>query len=71
MKKKVIAQKNLPSRFPVLQTITLVILMNYCDLPEWLDGALITVLSLAWIAMIIAFAEQKEVNIFKSKEDEN
>jgi len=71
MKKKVIAQKNLPTRFPVFQTITLVIIMNYCDLPEWLDGALITVLSLAWIVMFIGFAEEKSVNIFKGKEDEN
>jgi hypothetical protein len=45
--------------------------MNYCDLPEWLDGALITVLSLAWIVMFIGFAEEKSVNIFKGKEDEN
>jgi hypothetical protein len=64
---KVISYKNLPSRFPLIATVSFILACDYYNAAEWVWTIVIILLSLGWINSIYRVATQKTVDIFKSE----
>ena len=64
IRKKVIAQSNLPSRLPLNTTILFWLLLDRLNAPGWAWGALFTVVGLAWVAALIAMWKNEDVDLF-------
>ena len=64
-KRKVVARKNLPTRFPLIETIVLYLLFDKINALEWAWGVLVAVLIIGWIASIIVVYQQESIEIFK------
>ena len=61
--KKVISKKNLPTRSPILATVVYVLAMDYWNAPQWLWGAVGLLLVFIWIAWIVSFFNQDEIDV--------
>jgi hypothetical protein len=64
---KVISYKNLPSKFPLIPTVSFIVACDYYNAAEWVWTLVIVLLSLGWINSIYRVATQKSVDIFKSE----
>lgn len=67
--KKVISKKNLPTRSPILATVVYVLAMDYWNAPQWLWGAVGLLLVFIWIAWIVSFFNQDEIDIMSKWND--
>jgi len=61
--KKVISKKNLPTRSPIMATVVYVLAMDYWNAPQWLWGAVGLLLVFIWIAWIVLFFNQDEIDV--------
>lgn len=68
-RKKVIDRKNLPVKFPLMQSILIYVVLDYYNAPGWLWGILTTLYSLIWILAIISFTREIDVNIFSQNNE--
>lgn len=59
--RKVIANKYMPARFPIVGTAFWLFLMHYYNVPGWVWGATGVVLTVFWIVLIYAVVIQKQV----------
>lgn len=64
--KKVISKKNLPTRSPILTTVVYVLAMDYWNAPQWLWGAVGLFLIFIWIAWIVSFFNQDEIDVMST-----
>lgn len=64
--KKVISKKNLPTRSPILATVVYVLAMDYWNAPQWLWGAVGLLLIFIWIAWIVSFFNQDEIDVMST-----
>lgn len=67
-KKKAIAHKNMPVRYPVYYTLLLILCLDYWNAPEWLWGAVSVFIVTLWGLSIWARNQQEEVDIFEDKD---
>lgn len=64
---KVIKRGNMPSRLPTINTVVIVMALDYWNAPEWLWGALLFLLAILWIASIARMARSASIDVFKTK----
>ena len=62
---KVVSEKNLPTRFPIINTAVFYLLLDRFDASGWAWGVVFTILAIAWIISIIRFIKQEQVELFK------
>ena len=62
--KKVISNKNLPVRSPIMATVVYATALSYWDAPEWLWGALGILMFIIWVGWIIGITLQENIEIF-------
>lgn len=60
---KVVANKNMPARLPIWQSITIWLALDHWHAPQWLYGALGLLLLVMWIAEIYKLFTQKETEV--------
>jgi hypothetical protein len=67
--KKVISHKNCKPKFPVFQTITAWIALDYWNAPGWVWGAVGLLFLMVWTYVIaeIVKHDHEEVDIFEKK----
>jgi hypothetical protein len=63
-RKKVVSRKNQPTRFPLWQGLTCWLALEYSKAPEWLYGAAGVFFLVAWLAWIVSFFIEQEVDMF-------
>lgn len=63
MKKVIIKRSNLPTRFPVKETLLIYLCLDYWNAPEWSFGAFYAVYGIIWIASIMIWWEEEEVDV--------
>ena len=68
---KVIKQKNLPARLPVVTTLLSILCLDYWNAQGWVWGVILTALGLVWIAAFIGLIKQEEVDIFEKPNEVN
>jgi hypothetical protein len=66
-KSKVVANKNLPKRYPLVFTLLILHLADYYNAPSWAWGAIMTFLALYWLAVILTKVNESQYNIFKDE----
>ena len=66
-KKKVINASNLPSRFPLLSTVSWITILHYWGAPQWLMGVFGALLAMAWVGYFISFWVEEAIDPFKQK----
>lgn len=65
--KKVINNKNLPIKFPVLATVVYATALDYWGAPQWVWGAVGLLTVIAWVgAIIVKVKEEEQEDIFKT-----
>jgi hypothetical protein len=62
-RKKVVSRKNQPTRLPLWQSLTCWLALEYSKAPEWLYGAAGFFFLVAWLAWILSFFREEEVDI--------
>lgn len=64
---KVIKRSNLPTKIPIWSTLLTYLACDYWNAPLWLIGALGTLFTLVWLAVIFRLLTEDEVDIFENK----
>lgn len=64
---KVISNKNLQSRLPLLSTLVTILALDYWKAPEWLWGCLGLLFLLMWITSIVRLVNEESVDVFEEK----
>ena len=59
-----IHRKNLPTKLPITQTLTVFLAMDYWNAPEWVFGIVCFSASIIWVATIYSIATQKLEDVF-------
>ena len=59
-----IHRKNLPTRLPITQTLTIFLAMDYWNAPEWLFGVICFSAAIIWAAAIYSISTQKTEDVF-------
>lgn len=54
LQRKVIKAKYLPTRLPIVGTVTTLLALSYWNAPGWLYGVFITLLVMIWLLVIFA-----------------
>lgn len=62
-KRKVIANKNLPQRLPLFQTITAALAMDHWYAPDIIRGVIWTILVILWAICIYSLYTQEQVDV--------
>ena len=60
---KVIGFKNLPTKYPLTQTIAFTMALDYWGAPEWLSGIVYFILAIAWISSVYYAATEDRIDI--------
>jgi hypothetical protein len=68
MNKKVVAYKNLPTKFPLVPSIVLWLFMDRIHAPAWAWGAVWMFVGLLWVSYFWQMTLQKSVDLFETKE---
>lgn len=63
IQKRVISRKNLPSRVPVFQMMTVYLMLDKFDAPGWLWGVIGTFMVVALIGSLIEMHKENEVEV--------
>lgn len=61
MTHKVIKQKYLPTKLPVVGTAFWIFLMHYYSAPGWVWGVTGTIFGIVWVSLIIVVAVERGV----------
>lgn len=69
MKRKVISQKILPSRFPIWQSVILFLLFDRLAVPQWVWASVGTLWGLFFLASIVLLFNEEQIDIFKNKSE--
>lgn len=67
MKKIVISRSNLPVRLPIIQTIVVILALDYWSASGWIWGAVSVFLVLWWLICIACLIQEKQTDILKDK----
>jgi|VirMetMinimDraft_7_1064189.scaffolds.fasta_scaffold320328_2 hypothetical protein len=59
-----IHRQNLPSKLPIIQTLTIFLAMDYWNAPEWVFGIVCFSAAILWVATIYSIATQKLEDVF-------
>jgi len=62
--RKVIDTKNLPTRFPLIFSIVVYLLLDRFNVSDLIWGISITAVMLIWIIAVISFIDQTKIDIF-------
>jgi hypothetical protein len=65
MKRRVITPKNLPSRLPLSLTIALGLLLDRCDAPGWVWGAVSALMVFIWVCALVGMLSEEYVEALK------
>lgn len=68
-KYKVIAPRNLPTKYPVSFTILAILCLDFYNVPGWVCGSLGALLFILWVLIFIANRSQEEVDIMELFDD--
>ena len=66
--KKVIAYNNLPSRLPVVATVTCWLALEHWHAPQWLYGVFGFFFLIGWIACIVGLVTEEAIDLLKNDE---
>ena len=66
-RRKVIARKNLPARFPLISCMTIWLFLDRFDAPGWVHGIVWTLLSVIAIATLVEIATDDEIDVFNRR----
>lgn len=66
---KVVKRSNMPIRFPLWQTVTCLLALEHWNAPEWLYGVMGLFFILIWVAGILTFFKEKEIDLFENKKN--
>ncbi len=64
---KVIKRTNMPAKLPTINTVVIIMALDYWNAPEWMWGALLFLLAILWIASIVRMAISVSIDVFKTK----
>src|SRR5690606_6610422 len=67
---KVIERKNLPTKIPVINTLVIVMALDFYNSSAWLWGVLLTIWSIIVIASIIGVYRDEYVDLFEDDDDD-
>ena len=67
--KKVISNKNLPSRSPIMATVVYATALHYWGAPEWLWGATGFIMLMVWMGWIINICIQDSIDIMEKDQN--
>jgi len=70
-KKKVIAQKNIGAKSPVLLGIVLWLFLDRLGAPDYVHGIVWTVYAIVFISVLCEWYSSVSVDIFKEEEEEH
>jgi uncharacterized membrane protein len=63
---KVVSNKNIPMRMPLVATVAFITALHYWNAPSWAWGAVCTYLALVWVLYAMKNAVEEKEDIFKS-----
>jgi uncharacterized membrane protein len=59
-----IHRQNLPSKMPIIQTLTVFLAMDYWNAPEWVFGIVCFSAAIIWGVAIHAIVTEKKEDVF-------
>ena len=63
-KEKVVSPKDLPIRFPIWQTVVLVLICKVYMIPAWAKGVVWTLFALLWLGAIVQSFREEPTRLF-------
>lgn len=63
--KRVISGQNLPTKFPVYQTVTVLLLLDRLNIPQWAWGVTGTLAVFILAGCALEMKKERRVNIFE------
>jgi hypothetical protein len=64
---KVIKRSNIPTRLPVWQSLITILSLDYWKAPDWIYVIFAIFFIILWTSSIIMIIKEKQVDIFKNK----
>jgi hypothetical protein len=64
---KVISNLNLPTKLPLWATLTMIMALDFYNMPQWICGGVGVCLTIIWIVSIYRLFTDKHIDIFKDK----
>lgn len=61
--RKVLSRKNLPTKLPLMSSVTCLLALQYWNAPQWLYGVMGSLYAIVWIFSIYNILSEKQTDL--------